>query len=248
MVHKKLRTHVSELKVRFGAKGAKAKRHVPAHLYHKKSVKTAAGLSYKSRKQAVRKRAARMSAADLKKEDSERAEKELAIEEVRKVGELVENRGFLQHIDKGVGAGSIDILRTLVKGPYTDEDISARLGLKVNDVRRMLNVMNEYGIVRYDVNKDNKGWLIFRWRIDRERLVDYISNIESHLAETGPVLPGDCNDFFMCKKCYSEQKLVVPFDSAFESGFTCNSCGKPYVILNREQTVALFKETVTETG
>ena len=247
MIHKKLRTHGRKLKVGSGAKGAKSKRHRYAHPDHKKSVKMATGLTYKGRKQAVRKRAARMSAAALKKDNLEKAEKELAIEEIRKVGELVENRGFLQHIDRSVGPGSIDILRTLVKGPHTDEDISARLALKVNDVRRMLNIMNGYSIVRYDVNKDNKGWLIFKWRIDREKLVDYISNMESRPVETSPILPGDCNDFFMCKKCYSEQKVVVPFDSAFESGFTCNSCGKPYAILNREEAVALFKETVTKT-
>ncbi len=187
----------------------------------------------------------KVSSRELAKIAAVKAANESVLEEVRKVGELVENRAFLQNIDKNVGTGSTDILRTLIKGPHTDEDISTHLSLKVNDVRRMLNVMNGYSIVRYDVNKDNKGWLIFRWRIDREKLKDYISNMEAASVEEGPVLPGDCNDFFMCKKCYSEQKVIVPFDSAFESGFTCGNCGKPYTILNKEQTVALFNETAS---
>jgi len=185
-----------------------------------------------------------------KKAENKKAEEKLAaesvLEEIRKIGDLLENRGFLQHIDRTAGEGCTDILRTLVKGPHTDEDISTRLNLKVNDVRRMLNVMNGHSIVRYDVNKDNKGWLIFKWRIDGEKLKDYIANMEVDKKDETPELQGDCNDFFMCKKCYVEQKVVVPFDSAFESGFACNSCGKPYTILNRDETVALFKETVAD--
>ena len=33
----------------------------------------------------------------------------------------------------------------------------------------------------------------------------------------------------------------LPFDSAFESDFSCGSCGKPFALLSREETVALFK-------
>ena len=172
----------------------------------------------------------------------EQRQQDLALEDMRKTGEFLEHKPLLEHINKSVGSGSVDILRALVKAPKTDEDVAVQLNLKVNDVRRMLNVMNGYSIVRYDVNKDNKGWLIFKWRIDREKLGEFIANMESETSGEKYSLPTNTNDFFYCKKCYPTQKEIHPFDSAFEYEFSCNSCGKPFVALNREQTEQLFKQ------
>lgn len=177
--------------------------------------------------------------------DAEIAEHERIVTAMRKTGEMLATDNFMKQINASVGREANDILKTLVKAPKTDEDIASQLNLKVNDVRRMLNIMNGYSIVRYDVNKDSKGWLIFKWRIDEEKLGEYITGMNVSLAGSDPLLPGNCNDFFICKKCYVDNKIVHPFDSAFEVGFTCDGCGKPLAIMNREQTVALFKETVT---
>lgn len=177
-----------------------------------------------------------------KKRNEEKLREEMALVEIRKTDELVQQKHFLDYINKTVGSGASDILKLLVKAPKTDEDIAAQLNVKVNDVRRMLNVMNGYSIVRYDVNKDNKGWLIFKWRIDREKLGEYIVGLQKVSPEQQSMLPGNCNDFFICKKCYPSEKVVLPFDTAFESEFSCNGCGKPYSMLSRAETEALFKQ------
>ncbi len=171
----------------------------------------------------------------------EQTKKDRHLDEVKKIGALVENEALLSNVSNGVGTGAVDILRTLVEAPKTDESIAEKLNIKVNDVRRMLNVMNSYSIVRYDVNKDNKGWLIFTWRIDSEKLSEYVMTISKETVVVETTLPGNCNDFFVCKKCYTKEKTVLPFDSAFESDFSCVSCGKPFALLSREETVALFK-------
>ena len=164
------------------------------------------------------------------------------IEEARHTAEKLQNKAFTQHINAKVGINASDILKVLIKTQKTDEDVATQLNMKVNDVRRALNIMNGYSIVKYDVNKDSKGWLMFKWRINNEKLDDYISNVEKELnTEAEPELPGNCNDFFICKKCYTNQKIVLPFDSAFDSGFNCDNCGKPYTILNRSEAVELFK-------
>ncbi|MDE1767930.1 MAG: hypothetical protein KGH64_06335 [Candidatus Micrarchaeota archaeon] len=163
-------------------------------------------------------------------------------DERRRVTELIGNNVFATNVGRSVGVGAVDILKTLSEGPKTDEIIAEKLNIKVNDVRRMLNAMNSYSIVRYDVNKDSKGWLLFTWRIDCEKLTEYVNGMgKERLVELS--LPLNCNDFFVCKACYGkEEKMVLPFDSAFERGFTCNSCGKPFAQLSREETVVLFKE------
>ncbi len=177
----------------------------------------------------------------LKLEEQARHDRHL--EEIKKVGELVSNKNLSTTVGSSVGAGAMDVLKLLVEGPKTDENIAEKLGVKVNDVRRMLNMMNSYSIVRYDVNKDSKGWLIFTWRIDSEKLSEYVEMVSKEVVAPEAVLPGNCNDFFMCRGCYNKEKTVLPFDTAFESDFTCGSCGKPYALLTRQETVALFKSS-----
>jgi len=183
----------------------------------------------------------KMTKAEIKKGE-EQLEQQRQVEESRETAVMLENRAFMEHIDTKVGHNTTEILKSLVKAPKTDEDIATQLNMKVNDVRRTLNIMNSYSIVRYDVNKDSKGWLIFKWKLNQEKLKDYISKMEAEMtAVEEPTLQSNCNDFFICKKCYTSQKVVLPFDSAFESGFNCDSCGKPYTILNRNEVVELFK-------
>ena len=182
-----------------------------------------------------------------KKEQEVVIARERLLEETRRSAYLLENKSFTQHISNNVGMLAPQILRELAKNSKTDEEIASQLNIKVNDIRRALNLMNGYSIVKYDVNKDNKGWLIFKWKINNEKLESYINKIESEMTKSSePNLPGDCNDFFMCKKCYSDQKVILPFDTAFESGFNCESCGKPYTILNKEETVALFQQAAKQ--
>ncbi len=175
------------------------------------------------------------------KKEAEKVNRELALEELRKAGELLDNQAFLSHVSADVGPESVEILRSLAKSHKTDEELAAQMSMKVNDIRRMLNMMNSYSIVRYDVNKDNKGWLLFTWRIDGEKLQEYIAGMSRIAQINMPALPANCNDFFICKKCYATDKIVLPFDSAFETKFTCG-CGKSLTILNKEETIELFRE------
>ena len=224
--------------------------HKTAHKLHSKvSKKVAAARKKGSAKIMIKPKAVKAKSVKIPKQTKEEKRKleekmlqELELEEMKKTKDLVEHRGFLDHVEKNVGSGAADILRQLVKNARTDEDLAAQLNYKVNDVRRMLNIMNGYSIVRYDVNKDSKGWLIFKWRIDREKLSEYIGSMQTGVATKEHVLPGNCNDFFICKKCYPSEKVVLPFDTAFESEFSCNGCGKPFAILNRQETEALFKQ------
>jgi transcription factor E len=146
---------------------------------------------------------------------------------------------FVGYMAKNVGSPSVEVLKLLVKASQTDEGIAARLDMKINEVRRMLNVMNGYGFLRYDTNKDNKGWLIFKWRIDRERLFEFEQNINKYVVD-GAYASTNCNDFFFCAGCFESNKVVVPFDAAFELNFKCVGCGKALDMLSKEETLTLF--------
>jgi hypothetical protein len=76
--------------------------------------------------------------------------------------------------------------------------LAADLSVKINEVRRILNVLDTYGVARYDTNKDNKGWLTFKWYLDSEKLGELSQSIENSRSENGYKLQDGCNDFFFC--------------------------------------------------
>lgn len=174
-----------------------------------------------------------------KKRGKETQEKEHVLESFRNVGTLVDNQAFSKYITSNVGNEAMSIVKLLSDSPQTDEKLAEMLGLKINDVRRMLNMMNGYSILRYDVNKDGRGWLIFKWRIDGEKLTEFVGDLGAAKQEAPFVLSENCNDYFVCKLCYANEKEILPFDTAFEANFKCR-CGKQLDVLDKEGVQALF--------
>ena len=165
-------------------------------------------------------------------------------EKKAKIDEVVGKASFSEFIAQNVGMRAVDIIK-LINVPQTDESVAAELGMKINEVRRILNVLNGYGVARYDTNKDSKGWLTFRWRIDGDRLMALSATVDAKKPETAYRLSEDCNDFFCCDKCYDEQKAILPFDAAFENKFRCDVCGGKLRRLNKDEVSSLFAEEGT---
>ncbi len=169
---------------------------------------------------------------------------QMEIERV-KVDGLLENELFAEFVSRNVGKKAINIIK-LLNTPQTDEKLAADLAVKINEVRRILNVLDSYGVARYDTNKDSKGWLTFKWYLDTEKLGELHKSVIEAKPENAYDLPENCNDFFYCSKCYSEQKVILPFDAAFEAQFKCDNCGKALRQLNKSEAKTLFEENVAE--
>ena len=92
------------------------------------------------------------------------------------------------------------------------------------------------------VNKDGKGWLTFKWYLDKRKIGAFYDSLCEKEGERKVTLPEDCNDFFYCVSCYSEQKVILPFDSAFDAEFKCD-CGKKLVVVDKEHAVSLYNDT-----
>lgn len=157
-----------------------------------------------------------------------------------RINETLESAAFSEFISQNVGKRAVDVIK-LIHTPQTDESIAAELGMKINEVRRILNVLNGYGVARYDTNKDSKGWLTFKWHADSEKLIVLSGTIEARKLENEYRPIEDCNDFFCCTKCYNEQKVILPFDAAFESKFRCDVCGGKLRQMSKEEVASLMK-------
>jgi transcription factor E len=174
-------------------------------------------------------------------------EKEASIRsesERMKVEILLSNTAFSEFISRNVGKKAINIIRML-NVPQTDEKLAADLAVKINEVRRILNVLDTYGIARYDTNKDSKGWLTFKWYLNTSKLTELNEEMANKKDENYK-LQEDCNDFFYCNKCYDDQKVILPFDAAYEGQFKCDNCGKSLKQLTRTDAQKLFAENVSE--
>ncbi|MEM3839090.1 MAG: hypothetical protein QXF01_00725 [Candidatus Micrarchaeaceae archaeon] len=170
-------------------------------------------------------------------------EKEFYEVEVEKVkgAEVVISEGlFSEFVLKNIGTRGVELMKALNSAPHTDEKLASKLDVKVNEVRRMLNVLNGYGLTKYDIKKDEKGWLTFKWYLDREKLNTFYGVLQEKQNSQKVNLQENCNDFFYCNECYKEQKLILPFDSAYELNFKCGGCGKILEVLNKQEARALF--------
>lgn len=226
-------------------------RKIKVHVSHRKSRparKAVVSHRMSDRTKARRANARKESKLQAQKLELLRKEKELEMQKENErvqVETVLENQVFADFISKNVGKKAISIIK-LIHNPQTDEKLAADLGVKINEVRRILNVLDSYGVARYDTNKDSKGWLTFKWYLDSEKLNELHIEISNRKPESAYKLQEDCNDFFYCAKCYDEQKVVLPFDAAYEIGFKCENCGKQLKQLDKQAAGALFDSEAAE--
>jgi transcription factor E len=179
--------------------------------------------------------------------NKEREQAMNAENERMKVEVLLANDTFADFISKNVGKKAINIIRML-HTQQTDEKIAADLSLKINEVRRILNVLDSYGVARYDTSKDSKGWLTFNWYLNFAKLSELNVEVMTRKPDGVYKLQEDCNDFFYCSKCYNNEKVILPFDAAFESKFKCDTCGSKLTMLSRKEATSILEKKTPDTG
>ncbi len=162
--------------------------------------------------------------------------------DMNKAREFIAEPLFSEYISKNVGARANDVITALIEKPWVDDKLSEHLSLKLNETRRVLNILNTYGVVRYNINKNSDGWLTFIWYLDVEAM-DVLNNTVKSDIEKKQVLPDNCNDFFVCSACSKKHNIVLPFELAFENKFRCN-CGKMLVMISKDQAEQLYRQVL----
>ena len=143
---------------------------------------------------------------------------------------LFQNDMAMSFLKKNISKWSPEVLKMLTS-PKTDEYLAEKLGMKINAIRRILNLLHGHGLTNYYVSKNTGGWLSFAWYINTSKVepfFDYINN----MANEKTVVTSDCNDYFMCNNCYPKENVIFTFDSAFESSFKC-TCGQKLSRMSR---------------
>ncbi len=157
---------------------------------------------------------------------------------------LLNDNDSVSFLRKNVSKWAPDVLNMLVT-PKTDEYLAEQLGMKINAVRRILNLMQGYGVTNYYVAKNTNGWLSFAWYVNAGKVnpfFDYIKGVSSRRT----VVTNECNDYFMCNSCYPKDKLIFTFDAAYEAAFRC-SCGQKFTRITKDAAEKLTVESQDKT-
>jgi transcription initiation factor IIE alpha subunit len=155
----------------------------------------------------------------------------------REIETLLANEKVNEYLKRNVSKTAIDIL-TMLSSPKTDEHLAEQLGLKINAIRRILNIMQGYGITNYYVSKNTKGWLSFAWYVNTTKLNQFLEVVNSAEQENAVINTG-CNDYFLCNDCYKSDNLLYTFDAAYETSFKCN-CGKNLARMDKSEAETML--------
>jgi transcription factor E len=160
------------------------------------------------------------------------------------IGLISSTENVTNYLKKNVSKRALDVVNKLA-APKTDESLAEELDMKINAVRRILNILQGYGVTNYYVAKNVNGWLSFAWYINVGKLnpfFDYVNSIENKRS----IINNNCNDYFMCGNCYDKTRLIFTFDAAFEDNFKCNSCGKGLKMMDRSQAAELINSAAAQ--
>jgi len=132
---------------------------------------------------------------------------------------LVQN--FITEITEDA-ENSVSIIKCLLEGKLTDEEISEEIELRLNIVRRILYKLYDAGIASYKRSKDPETqWYTYSWKFDAEKVIETISdNYRQNSKEMEESLAyEEENMFFSCSN-----GCRYNFEEAAELSFTCPEC------------------------
>lgn len=128
---------------------------------------------------------------------------------------------FIQRITEDA-ENSVSIIKCLLEGKLTDEEISEEIELRLNIVRRILYKLYDAGIASYKRSKDPETqWYTYSWKFDSEKVIETISEkYEQSSKEMEESLAyEEENMFFSCVN-----GCRYNFEEASEHNFMCPEC------------------------
>lgn len=126
----------------------------------------------------------------------------------------------------------------------SDEYLAKKTGLKITEVRAILNKLHYQGIAVYSKTKDAKsGWYYYCWGIKEDRIAELVSGKQQGDMEKlkiGQFL-NETYDFFSCINECGE----MAFEIAAEYNFKCPKCGKTLDALDGQKRLKKISKKIS---
>jgi transcription initiation factor TFIIE subunit alpha len=138
-------------------------------------------------------------------------------------------KSVLEVIEILLGGELVDEAKSVItllekEKTLNETDISEKLEIGINVVRKILYPLSELDIVYYTKEKhpEKKWWYVYSWTFDVSRVYKkYIEFLKKQLKEKEDHL-ADETVRFECRKC--ERK--IEHEDALSCDFICSHCGK----------------------
>ena len=136
---------------------------------------------------------------------------------------------------------SVSIVKCMLDGKTTDEEIAEVTEIRLNIVRRVLYKLYDAGIASYKRSKDPETqWYTYNWTFEKERVFEIKDeNDQKFSRDINKSLEyEEENMFFVCKS--NEHRYN--FEEASENNFTCGECGEPLEYQDNSDIIDELKE------
>lgn len=134
--------------------------------------------------------------------------------------------------------------------PMSDEEIAKRCGLKVSDVRAVLNKLHEYGITSYIRERDkDTGWFSYNWTVDMVKLHEMMEKKQEKTdrMDQEALAYEKSYSFYACKnpEC-SHSKQRIPESNAIMTSYVCNGCGGNLHLFDNTEIIKSIEERLSK--
>jgi len=142
------------------------------------------------------------------------------------------------------GEGAVKVIECLRQSEeLTDDEVALRMGVKPNEVRKILYKFASSNLVSVKRLRDEKtGWYLFKWRLQADQLEGYVLNQKKDvLQKLSNRLEYERNhSFYHCPAGCPR----VTFEEAMEGLFSCPSCGKPLEHVGNQAIILALEKKI----
>ncbi len=138
---------------------------------------------------------------------------------------------------------NLKIVRCLLDGVNTDEEIAEKTSIKLNFVRKYLYKLYDFGMASYTRSKDPETqWYTYTWKFDENEVIKKIINsnkIQLKMLKE-ELLKEESSMFFICPQGHYR----LNFEDSSELEFICPECGEEMEFDDNSEKIKQLKEDI----
>ena len=129
-------------------------------------------------------------------------------------------------------------------GEATDDQIMAKTGIGLNEIRKVLFKLHNHSIVQCTRERDqNSGWFTFRWNLQPDQVEGFILSQKNRILNilNKRLEYEKSHDFYNCN---TPRCRRVTFEDAMELVFRCPNCEEPLQPFDNSKIVQVLEEKI----
>ena len=159
-------------------------------------------------------------------------------------------RPRIQEIISAIGGrNAIDLLELMLSQnkEEIDEVYAEKMGLKITEIRTILNRLHYRGLVGYQRTRDDKsGWYTYKWKIKHREIITLLQKrLQEEKEKHEDKL--QTNESYMMFSCANDCHKV-PFEIAAEYDFRCPECTDEMASIDEADEAEKIRNTIDEIG